>query len=257
MRELKNEIQKKNKQLNARNQLEASLGIEKRKIRKGTFTMGCTPDQGRDCQLNEDPKHSVTLERSFEMMKTEVSQGLYKKVSHAEPSHFKDCAQCPVDSVSWHDAVVFANTLNKILGLETCYVLNDSDVYWPSGFDCSGWRLPTEAEWEFAARAKTRSLYAGGSLILDVSWSVEDSNENTHPGCLKNENAFGLCDMSGNVWEWCWDRYAMYSESNGLQGPLSGDTRVLRGGSWKNIPRAHRVSHRAANLASLSWAFRR
>ena len=120
-------------------------------IPSGRFTMGCTSEQGDDCWYSEKPSHEVVLSRSYYMMETEVIQGLYKRITGESPSYFGSCGNdCPVENVSWYDAVRFANKLSVKEGLEKCYEIDGFDVKWKDE-DCSGWRLPTETEWEYAA----------------------------------------------------------------------------------------------------------
>ena len=179
-------------------------------VEGGSFQMGSKKSK------DEKPIHTVTVS-SFFMDKTEVTQAQYKKVMGKNPSHFSGCDDCPVERVSWHDATAFAQKVGK--------------------------RLPTEAEWEYAARGgvKTNSgssqtSYAGSNDLNSVAWYGDNSGSKTHPVAQKQANALGLYDMSGNVWEWCSDWYSdsYYSESpqNDPQGPNSGSRRVLRGGSW-------------------------
>ena len=161
-------------------------------------------------ESDEKPIHTVTVS-SFFMDKTEVTQAQYKKVMGRNPSGFSGCDDCPVEKVSWHDAVAYANKVGK--------------------------RLPTEAEWEYAARGGNKSKgykYSGSNGIDAVGWYDRNSNSKTHPVAQKQPNELGLYDMSGNVWEWCSDWYGSYSSSpqNNPQGPNSGEYRVRRGGSW-------------------------
>ena len=191
-------------------------------VEGGSFQMGSKKSK------NGKPIHTVTVS-SFFMDKTEVTQAQYKKVMGKNPSLFSGCDDCPVERVSWHDATAFAQKVGK--------------------------RLPTEAEWEYAARGgvKTNSgssqtSYAGSNDLNSVAWYGDNSGSKTHPVAQKQANALGLYDMSGNVWEWCSDWYSdsYYSESpqNDPQGPNSGSSRVLRGGSWVNVGTVCRVANR-------------
>ena len=181
----------------------------------GTFTMGGTSEQGSDADDSEKPTHSVTLS-SYYICKYEVTQALWRAVMGSNPSYFKG-DNLPVESVSWNDCQTFINRLNSYTG--------------------RNFRLPTEAEWEFAARGgnySRRYKYSGSNDIGDVAWNTDNSGDRTHPVGTKQTNELGLYDMSGNVWEWCSDwygSYSSYSQSNPT-GATSGSGRVNRGGSW-------------------------
>lgn len=213
-------------------------------INGGTFTMGCTSEQGDDCGSDESPTHEVTLTRDFYIMESEVTQGLYEAVMGNNPSGLQGRDR-PVENVIWYDAVEFANALSALQGLEECYSIEGEDVEW-SNMDCIGWRLPTEAEWEYSARGGESYRYAGSDNVDEVAWYYDNSGYKTQDVCGKNRNGYGLCDMSGNVWEWVWDWHGDYSASptEDPQGPTSGSARVLRGGSWKNNAWGVRVSNR-------------
>jgi len=200
----------------------------------GTYEVGCTASQS-GCASDEKPAHPVKLSRSVLMGQTEVTQGLWQSVMGSNPSHFQGCGStCPVEQVSWVDAAKFANALSKKDGLEACYTISGDSVSWPRGLGCTGYRLPTEAEWEVAARGGRDALYAGGSELGLVGWTRENSGGTTHPVGEKAANGYGLYDMTGNVWEWTWDWYGAYS--SGMQvdpvGAGSGSNRVSRGGCW-------------------------
>jgi formylglycine-generating enzyme required for sulfatase activity len=187
-------------------------GIEFMLIPAGSFMMGST--NGAD---NEKPVHQVTISQAFYMGKYEVTQGQWQSVMGNNPSHFKDCGgNCPVEEVSWDDAQNFINKLNES---------NDGFRY----------RLPTEAEWEYACRAGTTGDYAGN--LSEMAWYSENSGSKTHAVGGKQPNAWGLADMHGNVWEWCQDGYheTYYGAPTDGSAWLSGGEqkgRVLRGGSW-------------------------
>lgn len=214
------------------------MGFDYIYIQPQEFVMGCTREHGRECHPDELPTHKVALSQPFEIMKSEVTATLYKKVMKEEPKS-KTCGDnCPVYEMSWFEAIQFANRLNQLLGNEECYILNGEDVYWPREFDCDGWRLPTEAEWEYAARANSPVPYAGSSNADFVAWHQDNADGHVHPVCTKKKNAFGLCDMSGNVWEWVWDKFGIYHpDENNLMGPLLGETHVIRGGSFEEHQR--------------------
>ena len=169
-------------------------------------------------------------------------------------SSFKG-ANRPVENESWFDAVNMANNLSVFEGLEKCYVINGEDVQW-SNDDCTGWRLPTEAEWEYAARGGDYSQkYAGSNNVDDVAWYFSNSKNKTHDVCEKSRNGYGLCDMSGNVWEWVWDWKGSYDSSLSVdpRGPTSGSIRVTRGGSWSCYAQGVRVSHRDSYVPAFTY----
>ena len=193
----------------------------------GTFTMGGTSEQGNDAYDDEKPTHSVTLS-SYYICKYEVTQALWRAVMGSNPSYFKG-DNLPVECVSWNDCQTFINRLNSYTG--------------------RNFRLPTEAEWEFAARGGNYSRhykYSGSNYIGDVAWYDGNSGSRTHPVGTKQANELGLYDMSGNVYEWCSDwygSYSSYSQSNPT-GATSGSYRVERGGSWYGDARYCRSSDR-------------
>jgi formylglycine-generating enzyme required for sulfatase activity len=170
----------------------------------------------------------------------------------SNPSWSSNCGLgCPVETVSWFDAVAFANKLSDSEGLEPCYVIRGETVTWPKGTRCLGYRLPTESEWEVAARGGVDSLYAGGSSASLVGWTSENSDNQTHAVGQKAANGYGLYDMSGNVWEWTWDWYDESTYSIGAEadptGPASGSIRVYRGGGWNVDPQYARVAIRGGD----------
>ncbi len=194
-------------------------------IPAGTFEMGSKTGLG-----DERPVHSVTFTRAFYMLKTEVTQAEWRTVMGANPSHFSGCGDtCPVERVNWNEIEDFIAKLNEA---------NPGAHY----------RLPTEAEWEYAARAGTTGDYGGTGNLDEMGWHLDNSEEHTHPAAQKQPNAWGLYDMHGNVWEWTQDRYSgnYYSESpsEDPKGPSTGEMRVLRGGSWRDAANAHRSAFR-------------
>jgi len=196
-------------------------------VQGGTFTMGCTPEQGGDCNDDEKPAHQVTLS-SFYIGKYEVTQAQWKAVIGNNPSSFKG-DNLPVESVSWDDVQDFIRKLNAHTGKQ--------------------YRLPTEAEWEYAARGGNKSheyKYSGSYYPNDVAWFSENGGETTHPVGTKQPNELGIYDMSGNVYEWCSDWYGNYSSNaqTNPEGSSSGSIRVFRGGGWNYIARNCRVSSR-------------
>ena len=191
-------------------------------IPAGSFDMGSNNDP------NEKPVHRVTISRTFAMGKTEVTQGQWKEIMGDNPSKYTGCGDnCPVDQVSWNDAQAFIQKLNAKTGKQ--------------------YRLPTEAEWEYACRAGGQQEYCGGDNPDSISWygalakPAGNSGKTTNPVATKQANAFGLYDMSGNVWEWVEDSY--HDDYNGAPADGSawqgdGALRVPRGGSWSYLQRA-------------------
>jgi len=199
-------------------------------IEGGTFMMGATPEQGSDAVRNEQPAHQVTLS-SFSMGKYEVTQEEWEAVMGSNPSKFKNVRH-PVETVGWSDCQEFIRKLNAMTGYQ--------------------FRLPTEAEWEFAARGgnKSHGYKFSGSNDLDlVAWYgyEKNSGKTTHDIGSKSPNELGLYDMSGNVKEWCQDWYDYYSSmsQSNPTGPTSGSSRACRGGSWNNDESSCRVSNRS------------
>ncbi|MDD5979159.1 MAG: formylglycine-generating enzyme family protein, partial [Bacteroidales bacterium] len=204
-------------------------------VEGGSFDMGATTEQGSDADGNEYPVHSVTLS-DYYIGKCEVTQELWEAVMGSNPSYFKG-AQNPVERVIWNDCQNFIKKLNSLTGRT--------------------FRLPTEAEWEYAARGGNQSLhykYSGSNNIFDVAWHDGNSGDKTHAVGTKTANELGIYDMSGNVWEWCSDWYGGYSAGaqTNPQGPSSGSYRVLRGGGWFYNARCCRVSYRISHAPEYS-----
>lgn len=196
----------------------------------GTFTMGATSEQGSDAWDEEKPAHEVTLS-DYYIGQTEVTQALWEAVMGSNPSDSKG-GNLPVERVSWDDCQVFIQKLNQLTGKQ--------------------FRLPTEAEWEYAARGGRKSRgykYAGGNNIDSVAWCDGNSGNETHPVATKQANELGIYDMSGNVLEWCSDWCGDYTSSSQSdpQGSSSGSFRVIRGGCYYNFARNCRVSYRISN----------
>jgi len=193
----------------------------------GSFDMGCTSEQ-QGCLSDEKPAHSVKLD-SYYIGKYELTQAQWRAVMGSNPSHFQGCDECPVENVSWHDIQTFLQRLNARTGQQ--------------------YRLPTEAEWEFAARGGVKSRgyqFAGSHNLNDVGWYYGNSANKTQPVGRKLPNELGLYDMSGNVWEWCQDWYGDYSAAAQMapKGASNGTLRIYRGGSWVIDPMLCRVAYR-------------
>ena len=203
------------------------------KVDGGTFTMGATAEQGDDADDWERPVHQVTLS-DYYIGQTEVTQALWKAVMGSNPSFFKG-DNLPVTDVSWKHCQTFIEKMNRLLSIE---------------LGGKHFALPTEAQWEFAARGGNKSKgykYAGSNEIYDVAWYMENGH-GTHPVAQKQPNELGLYDMSGNVLEWCQDWYGRYSSDaqTNPQGPADGEERVSRGGGWSNFAKNCRVSSRGS-----------
>ena len=150
----------------------------------------------------------------------------------------------------------FANALSEKEGLEACYKIDGKNVSWPKGVACMGWRLPTEAEWEYAARGGQSHRFAGSNDLDAVGWFGDNSGRKTHAVCGKKKNAYGLCDMSGNVWEWVWDWYGDYPTGavKDPKGPDSASNRGNRGGSWDGNAVYVRAAFRGRLMPSYSYS---
>jgi formylglycine-generating enzyme required for sulfatase activity len=224
-------------------------------IPAGTFDMGCTPAQQTDgnCHPYESPVHSVTLTHDFYMGETEVTQAEYIAIMGTNPSYYSTCGtDCPVEYITWHEMAEYANALSVADGLTECFTCASGSCSTPdSPYACDGYRLPTEAEWEYAVRAGTDYVYAGSDIIGDVAWYDSNSSGTTHPVAQKLPNDWGLYDMSGNVYEWVWDWYdsSYYSSSpsSDPEGPTSASNRVKRGGQRGSVPHNLRVAYRSGS----------
>jgi formylglycine-generating enzyme required for sulfatase activity len=228
-------------------------GVEFVVVHGGTFDMGCTPGQSY-CDPDESPTRTTTLSHDLYISRAELTQEQLTAVVGHNPSRFVACGgACPVEQVSWHDAAAFANALSITEGLPVCYscsgsgtALTCTSVTDPDG--CGGYRLPTEAEWEGAARCGEDLLYAGADAVDEVAWSTSNAGSSTQPVAALAANACGLYDMSGNVYEWVNDWYdsAAYAGGDLIDpvGPATGVRRVVRGGSWSDLPQAARVAAR-------------
>jgi formylglycine-generating enzyme required for sulfatase activity len=197
-----------------------SIGIKLVLIQPGEFMMG-----SRDGDTDEKPPHKVKIAKPFYLGVTEVTQEQYERVMGTNPSEFKGDPRRPVESVSWEDAVEF------------CRKLTERER--SSGKSGQTYRLPTEAEWEYACRAGTTTKWCCGddeSALADYAWYSVNAGEKTHAVAQKKPNAWGLYDMHGNVWEWCADWYGedYYAASprEDPTGPAAGSRRVIRGGGW-------------------------
>lgn len=195
----------------------------------GTFTMGCTPSEDPNCYRDESPVREVTLD-DFMICRIEVTQALWKAVTGGCPAEF-DGDDLPVENINWNDCQKFISRLNELTG--------------------RSFRMPTEAEWEYAARGGQLSQgyrYSGSDDVGLVAWYADNSDHQTHPVATRQPNELGLYDMSGNVMEWCSDIYGIYQETDTVnpQGATEGENRVFRGGSWPMMAMACRTRGRLA-----------
>ena len=216
----------------------------------GTFTMGRETGEA-----DELPRHAVSLS-PFAIDKYEVTQDQFSALELPDPSHFKDPRR-PVEQLRWSDAAEFCNFRSLEEGLEPCY----DELTYECNFEASGYRLPTEAEWEYAARAGSESDYSFGSSQEPIAGYACYSGNSRKKSALvgkKKPNGWGLHDMQGNVLEWCHDVYSdSYYEASPTQDPrgaTEGTKKVLRGGSWNTGPGACRVSARFADAPGLTDA---
>lgn len=238
-------------------------------VEGGTFSMG--NDYG---DPDEKPVHDVTL-GNYYISKYEVTQEEWIAVMGTNPSGFtgdpvikEKPAKRPVEQVSWYDAVLYCNMRSIKEGLTPCYSLNgntDPDEWGPSpleskksrwssiscNMDAEGYRLPTEAEWEYAARGGKKSThysFSGYNTIQIVAWYEQNSIDQTHESGKKKANELGIYDMTGNVWEWCFDAYGGYQKkavSNPISGLNPGKDRLLRGGGWASNSKVCTVTNRS------------
>jgi formylglycine-generating enzyme required for sulfatase activity len=211
-------------------QITNSIGMKLVLISAGEFLMGSAKADDPDAQDDEQPQHRVRITQPFYLGQTEVTQGQYKAVMDQTPSYFKGSDDLPVESISWNDAVAFCDKLNAME---------------KGSLEGSIYRLPTEAEWEYACRAGSRTRYSFGddaASLGEYAWYDSNSGNKTHPVGQKRPNAFNLFDMHGNVYEWCQDGYKAdyYRESPDADPPgpsrAAVRDRVYRGGSWVLYP---------------------
>ncbi len=218
-------------------------GAEMVLVPAGEFVMG-----SEDGQDDEKPPRKIKVD-AFLIDRTEVTQAMYDKlIPEGNQTHFKGPNR-PVEQISWVRAVLYCNERSKAEGLEPCYDEETGEC----DFEANGYRLPTEAEWEYACRAGTDAAYFFGDQadkLDDHAWFKENSKETTHPVGTKEPNPWGLCDMLGNVAEWCNDPYAAdyYAKApaENPKGPKEGEKYVLRGGAWNSSPKACRSAYRVA-----------
>ncbi len=237
-------------------------------IQPGSFTMGAPSSESCFTSDNQVP-HMVTLTRAFEITATEMTQGDALTLTGENLSSFDACGPtCPTDSVTWHHAAALCEAMNEYAEMPSCYACTGqgSETHCePLGdpYACHGYRLPTEAEWEYAYRAGTTGpTYAGDLTIcghldptLDsIAWFLYNGSQMTHPVGQKAPNAWGLYDMSGNVWEWTHDgaqQYLTDAVDPVIPSTDEYESHVMKGGSYNCIPGENRAAHRAGLPASI------
>ena len=238
-------------------------------IRAGSFVMGSSANE--EARYTNEQQHKVTLTRDFEIASTEVTRAQFKALLGYDPSQFEACPRCPVETVSWYEAVAYCNAMSKKAEYTACYscrgegaavkcevakAFRDAKIY-----ACPGYRLPTDAEWEYAYRAGTKTTYYGGDNdpetrvscfkkdpVADaIGWYCQNAGKRSHEVGQKKPNAWGLFDMAGNVWEWCHDEYlaVLTRDQTDPWGISDSPMRVARGGSWKYYSRGMRAACRA------------
>jgi len=236
--------------------LHEELGYPMVRIKAGRFTMGSySGDRGRD---GDEKLHSVTLTRDYWVGKTEVTQALYQEIMKSNPSETYGMS-LPVHKVSWFDAARFCNAMSTRAGLTPAYTMSSGGyAYNPTA---NGYRLLTEAEWEYAARAGvpnngSSALYPGSYSVTEVAWMKDNSGRRPHQVGTLRANAWGLHDMAGNVYEWVWDWHPCisnsdfcpygdgYDQSVDPTGPPGGEERIYRGGSYRSSSSSVRMANR-------------
>lgn len=241
--------------------------LDFRPIAPGTFKMGRADDVR--CWSSVETQHDVTLTHGFEIMSTEVTQQQLRSLLGYNPAAFSTCgASCPIEQVSWHEAVAFCNELSLRKGLPPCYqcsgALDKVSCSVQAAYDgnkiygCPGYRLPTDAEWERAYRAGTTTPFYSGPLLdchmTDenlgrIGWYRDNAGGTPHQVGGKEPNSAGLFDMSGNVWEWCHDLWDVTPAATPVTDPVGSrpGSRVLRGGGWDSAPWFSTGSYRFGN----------
>ncbi len=221
------------------------IGLEMLRIPAGSFMMGSPPlERGRG---EDEAQHPVTLSSDFLIAARELTRAQWTAVMGTEPGSFRGGADLPVENVSWLDALRFCNELSARARLERAYTIVGTSARWNR--NANGYRLPTEAEWEYACRGGTTTHFWPGDrdgVLRRAGWFSENSAKQTHEVGGKAANPWGLHDVHGNVWEWCWDLYGDYLSEPVVDpaGPSSGGARAIRGGGWNTVARQCRSASR-------------
>jgi len=236
-------------------------------IPAGEFIMGSAETES-ERSSDEGPLRKISIPRPFYMATFEVTQLQWEKIMNSNVIQQRDndrpqdkgkplygvSPRHPMYYISWLEAVRFCNELSKKEDLTPAYCFEAEEVIWNSIAD--GYRLPTEAEWEYAARAgSTTRFFWGESVDSSYAWQETNSDKKSWPVGSKKPNAFGLYDTIGNIWEWCWDRYGDYDSSikSQSQGPSTGSDRIIRGGGWDSPWKTCRSAFRDSLSPDTRW----
>ena len=233
-------------------------------VPSGKFTMGSPATE--KCRGTTETQHVVTLTNKFEIQNTEVTQGQYKAFMGYNPSLYATCGNnCPVEHVNWHQAAAYCNELSKKKGKTQCYLCTgkgkeitcqETNSTKGSGiYGCTGYRLPTEAEWEYAYRAGTTKAFYNGDIsacsgkettLEKIAWYKSNAGGQTNPVAKKTANAWGVYDLAGNVYEWCHDLDQKDLGAKPVTDPVGSGSafRMTRGGSWDSPASYHRAAYR-------------
>lgn len=237
-----------------------SVGASLRLIPAGIYERGSPEDErGRH---DDEFAHPVRIPSPFYMAAKPVTQEQFERVMGYNPSFFSGPGDLPVEFVTWEEALQFCNALSRMEALDAVY--EKAEGQWVFHTKRNGYRLPTEAEWEFACRAGTRTpFYTGRANPIPLgrdnawraAWHRHNARGRTQPVALREPNGWGLYDMLGNVWEWCWDWYAPYPRGVDprITGPREGDERVIRGGGWYSTTRETRSASRKSRDPFAPW----